>query len=122
MKITTMFVTGLLALSLLVPSAQADRRWRRGRGGIGAAVALGAIAGIAATSDRGYYSPYRSYPYVYNSPVYASPIYGSSYYVPPTQVDSYPGAYSYVDEGAYRNYRDINGNYIGRVPLGAIYR
>lgn len=117
MKITKLCFVAFLTLALLAPPAEARRYSRHGRGGVAAAIILGVAGAVAADRayrDR-YVAPYGAYaPYGYPVPYgYAVP--GRAGFVAP------PGAYSYIDEGAFRNYRDAAGNYIGRVPLRPLW-
>ena len=116
MRTMKVLLTGLLVLSFLAPPAEAQWR-RRNRNGVGTALAaaavLGVIGAIASNRNRNYYRPYGGYyggyPGVYG---YARPAYGY-----PAAGGLPFGATSFVDEGDYRNYRDVYGNYLGRVPL-----
>ncbi len=62
----------------------------------------------------GYAGPLGS-PYLDPYPIYRSP-----QIFPRGGDPMIPGAVSYVDEGAYRNYRDRAGNHLGRVALSEI--
>lgn len=136
MRYANWFVVGFLTLSILAPAAEAQRRRRSTRNAIAAAAVLGVVAAVAANrSNRGYYGDgYGNYSgnscggdYGYSRYGGYSPYGGSAFggpygYRTYRTVDPYQsGPASYVDEGAYRNYRDAAGNFIGRVPLASLY-
>lgn len=138
MKYTNLCLVAFLTLAVLVPPVDAQHRRRRGgrSGGAVAGAVLGVAAAIAANRalrDRyvapfSTWSPYGGYGYVapYGYAVPYGPRVVAPGYALPYRYGRVadlvpPGAYSYVDEGAYRNYRDIAGNYLGRVPLSALW-
>jgi len=122
MKITKMFAMALLGLALVAHPAEA----RRGR-----ALATAAAVGITAAAlshhhdyyARGYYGgwwgPGYTAPLGYYDPYYTS-YYRTPQVYPRSGAPAIAGAASFIDEGAFRNYRDAAGNFIGRVPLSQI--
>jgi hypothetical protein len=136
MRYAKWILVGFLTLSILAPPAAAQRRSRRNqRNAIAAAAVLGVISAVAASrSNRGYYRD-GGHGYVYGngydnvygsgygaySP-YRAAVPGSPYGYRTARTDNpyQGGPFSYVDEGAYRNYRDAAGNFVGRVPLASL--
>jgi hypothetical protein len=108
MRHTRILALALLGVLLAIPAmAQISIGFGTGRGGF----------------YPGLYNPYYGgsfvgplgYRYLDPYPVYRSP-----QIHPRGGVPMIPGAFSFIDEGDFRNYRDRAGNYLGRMPLSAI--
>lgn len=105
MKNTKLKIIAVLGLALMLLPAQASAQFTIGLGG------------------GGFYGPWGYgglYPYggVYGA--YGAPIYSQPMVVPSGGVPMVPGAFGYIDEGDFRNYRDSSGAFLGRVPLTSI--
>ena len=107
MKTTKMMIIGLLGLALMTAPAQARAHFGFGFG-----------SGFYGPLDYGYsgFYPYGGY---YGGP-YGAPVYSRPMVVPSGGVPMIQGAYGYIDEGDFRNYRDAAGSFLGRVPLASI--
>ena len=103
MKLKKMLTIALLGLALLTPAAQARTGFGLGYGGFYGPGMYG-----------GWY-PYGGFSGPYGAPVYTRPM-----TVPRSGVPMIPGAYGYIDEGDFRNYRDTNSSFLGRVAIASI--